>query len=603
MALLVIGLVSAGVGTMLFVRNALISNLDASLEQLATSDLVAPFFDVEVTDAGAEFALKGSAPATEYRVAVYSPLGDFITAAGGSGGNAPEFPAKITLDQTASRGLTPFEIPASEGGQVYHASVAIFEGPGAQLHTQLVALPLAPVDRTVATFFGVFAVLGLIVIVAGALATRLLVTQAFRQLGQVESAATAIAAGDFRQRLVPGDPRTEVGKLTVALNTMLDNVDHSISERDGSVRQMRRFIGDASHELRTPLVTVRGYAELYRMGAIQGEEATAQAMERIEKEAMRMGVMVEDLLALARLDERRDVVLTPVDLRAIAQDAALDVRASSPGRIISVTDQTAAPSAWADAGSDGTGGDAGAAHRRDGVGSVALGASTGAVTGRTGPRTAAERAADAKARREAAEARRRREAGQPGIAGALSLLRRIPRPVPASRAAEAAADAPAVTPLELRASTTGPVITRPPIVRGDENRIRQVVANLLGNARRFTPEDSPIDLAVGVDLDKVSESSPLGMGWISVADHGEGIPEQLRSHIFERFWRADTSRTRETGGTGLGLAIVASIVDALNGEIEVGDTPGGGATFKIWWPLAPESTLYLDTQPLPELVR
>ncbi len=87
--------------------------------------------------------------------------------------------------------------------------------------------------------------------------------------------------------------------------------------------------------------------------------------------------------------------------------------------------------------------------------------------------------------------------------------------------------------------------TTPPIVLGDENRVRQVVANLLGNARRFTAEDSPIDLRIGVD-------TAAGMGWIEVADHGDGIPEQIRDKIFQRFWRADTSRARETGGTGLG---------------------------------------------------
>ena len=99
------------------------------------------------------------------------------------------------------------------------------------------------------------------------------------------------------------EPRTEVGRLNLAINTMLDRIDGAIAERDKTVQHMRRFIGDASHELRTPLVSVRGYAELYRMGAISGEEDTARAMERIEKEAIRMGVLVEDLLALARLDE------------------------------------------------------------------------------------------------------------------------------------------------------------------------------------------------------------------------------------------------------------------------------------------------------------
>ena len=109
-------------------------------------------------------------------------------------------------------------------------------------------------------------------------------TLTFRSLGQVESTAMTIAAGDFSQRMTDIEPTTtEVGRLKTAINTMLDRVDGAISQRDATVRQMRRFIGDASHELRTPLVTVRGYAELYRMGAIEGDDDVAQAMDRIEK--------------------------------------------------------------------------------------------------------------------------------------------------------------------------------------------------------------------------------------------------------------------------------------------------------------------------------
>jgi two-component system OmpR family sensor kinase len=89
---------------------------------------------------------------------------------------------------------------------------------------------------------------------------------------------------------------------------------------------------------------VRGYAELYRMGAIAGDEQTAQSMERIEKEAIRMGGLVEDLLALARLDERRDIIVADVDLRPIARDAALDARAASPDREVTLIDDRPPPS-------------------------------------------------------------------------------------------------------------------------------------------------------------------------------------------------------------------------------------------------------------------
>jgi two-component system OmpR family sensor kinase len=153
-------------------------------------------------------------------------------------------------------------------------------------------------------------------------------------------------------------------------------------------------------------------------------------------------------------------------------------------------------------------------------------------------------------------------------------------------------EVPPVTPVDLGE----PLEPLPePVVLGDENRIRQVVANLLGNARRFTAEDSPIELRVGVD-------PMIGCGWIEVIDHGEGVPDQIKDKIFQRFWRADTSRARETGGTGLGLSIVASIVEALHGSVDVVDTPGGGATFRVALPLAreraPEEHLSLLTQPI-----
>jgi two-component system OmpR family sensor kinase len=352
---------------------------------------------------------------------------------------------------------------------------------------------------------------------------------------------------------------------------MLNRVDGALAQRDTTVRQMRRFIGDASHELRTPLVSVRGYAELYRMGAIRGEEDTAQAMERIEKEAIRMGMLVEDLLALARLDEKRDVLIEPVDLRPVARDVALDVRAAAPERVVTVVDTTIAvehaPAPPVPEEPDAP------APRRTPTPTSAI-ARAGATT--------------------------------------LGLLRRRPRPVPASEASTAAGDGRGSLHLapesgegddsragqNAAAPASGGDVPSPPIVLGDENRIRQVVTNLVANARRYTPADSPIELAVGVD-------PHAGTGWIAIVDHGEGIPDQLKERIFQRFWRADTSRARETGGSGLGLSIVSSIVDALHGSVVVADTPGGGATFRAAFPLATardaSEHLLIETQPLRRL--
>ncbi|NYE19576.1 sensor histidine kinase [Microbacterium immunditiarum] len=549
-ALLAIGLFAAGVGTQGFLREALLASLDQQLESLAPTDVASGLIDIEVDGGEVRFRAKSDAPATQYVVAIYDSDGTLRADAGGDGRQTPVLPEPVTLEWAAKQGLAPFTMPAEEGGAPFRASVDTYpiEGVGS-LFTQLVALPTAPINSTVAAFTGIYSILAVIILVASAFLTRWLVTLTFRSLGGVETTAMSIAHGDFSQRMTDIEPTTtEVGRLKTAINAMLDKVDAAIEHRDATVEQMRRFIGDASHELRTPLVTVRGYAELYRMGAIAGDEDTAQAMDRIEKEAIRMGLLVEDLLALARLDERRDVVIGPVDLRAVARDAALDVRAASPLRVVTVLDG-ATPGAPATSAPVQNQPDEQAARR--------------------GPTTSAIARAGA----------------------TLSLLRRKPRPVPAPGAGGGVPPVPQLDFAHAPAHSGGIA----PVVLGDENRIRQVVANLLGNARRFTAEDSPIELRVGVDPESAE-------GWIEVIDHGEGIPDQIKAKIFQRFWRADTSRTRETGGSGLGLSIVASIVEALHGSVRVLDTPGGGATFRVGIPLAPEREaaehLHIQTQPL-----
>lgn len=311
-AVLAIGLAGVGIGTAVFLRNAQIAERDQSITQAVTLDQASSLLTVDVVDGVAQFSPPAVSPPTSFFLAVYGPDGELLQTGGATGRpqDMPQFPESYGLDKALVTGTTPFDLLSADGKTTYHAAVDILQIPGAQnSNVQLLALPLTPVAQTVANFVGIYSVLALLTILAGALATRWLVTLAFRSLGQVEDTAMSIAAGDFSQRMGDISPRTEVGKLKTAINTMLDRIDHALEQRDATVQQMRRFIGDASHELRTPLVTVRGYAELYRMGAIAGAEQTAQSMERIEKEAIRMGGLVEDLLALARLDERRDIVV------------------------------------------------------------------------------------------------------------------------------------------------------------------------------------------------------------------------------------------------------------------------------------------------------
>ena len=167
-------------------------------------------------------------------------------------------------------------------------------------------------------------------------------------LDRMGHTAAAIAGGDLSHRVETADPRTEVGRLGLALNRMLDRLEDAFAAREASQERLRRFIADASHELRTPLVSIRGYAELFRMGAARKPEDVAKAMRRIEDEAARMGVLVEDLLTLARLDEVREAAHGAVDLSVLARDAVDDARATDPDREIELDAQPVAVTGDAD---------------------------------------------------------------------------------------------------------------------------------------------------------------------------------------------------------------------------------------------------------------
>ncbi|MEV0274650.1 HAMP domain-containing sensor histidine kinase [Hamadaea sp. NPDC050747] len=182
-----------------------------------------------------------------------------------------------------------------------------------------------------------------------------LIRRSMRPLSQIEKTASAIAAGDLSQRVPdpePENPRpvTEVGSLARSLNTMLAQIEAAFTAQAASEaaaraaeqsarhseERMRRFVADASHELRTPLTTIRGFAELYRQGAVSTREQTAEVVQRIENEAARMGLLVEDLLLLARLDRERPLKLTPVELRVLAAEAVEAARVVAPERQVTL---------------------------------------------------------------------------------------------------------------------------------------------------------------------------------------------------------------------------------------------------------------------------
>src|SRR6202011_4699590 len=173
---------------------------------------------------------------------------------------------------------------------------------------------------------------GVVVRLALALFAWFIIGVGLRPLEQMGATAKAIAAGDLSRRVAPATTRTEIGRLGLALNGMLSQIEAAFAERSSSEQRLRRFVADASHELRTPLTSIRGYAELLRGGAARSAQDTALARRRIEDEAVRMSVLVDDMLLLARLDQGRPLEREPVDLQLIARDAAADASAVAPVR-------------------------------------------------------------------------------------------------------------------------------------------------------------------------------------------------------------------------------------------------------------------------------
>ena len=200
--------------------------------------------------------------------------------------------------------------------------------------TLIVAVPLREVDQTLNRLVIAEVVVAAIVILVLMVLGWIVIRIALRPLDQMGMVASAIADGDLSRRVSPATPRTEVGRLGVALNKMLVRIDEAFSDREQSEERQRQFLSDASHELRTPLASIRGYTELFRIGAADDPEALQRAMARIEAEATRMGVLVEDLLTLARLDEFPESNREPVDLAKLGANAAADGSAMAPDRAI-----------------------------------------------------------------------------------------------------------------------------------------------------------------------------------------------------------------------------------------------------------------------------
>ena len=454
MALMLVALAVTGAGTLTLLRSYLEGQVDDKLRAAVES--------AEQERSFSQIAMPNTSVPTDYSVVVYYP-GAPGRVLSDSKDPRPDIDS-ISVDEARQRGFEPYQVRGTDNANWRVVAVSILDS-NQQRAVVVIGLPLSTVDEVLRHATLVVVGVGLLTLILAFFIASWTVTRSFRPLARVEKTAAAIAAGDLSRRVDVENPGTELGRLSRSLNAMLAHIETAFAARTASEARMRRFAADASHELRTPLVTIRGFSELYRHGALTTEEDVATAMGRIESEAKRMGSMVEDLLLLARLDEQRPLQQKPVDLQLLAHDAVVDTQASDRSRAISLT------------GLDG-----------------------------------------------------------------------------------------------------GPAAAAP--VLGDEAKLRQVVGNLVGNALRYTPEGSPIELAVGV---RAREDGQL-RSVIEVRDHGPGISEEDASKVFERFYRADTSRTRETGGSGLGLAIVAAIVGSHGGSVRVENTDGGGATLVVSLP-------------------
>jgi two-component system OmpR family sensor kinase len=247
----------------------------------------------------------------------------------------PKLPS-LTPTQAVALGGEPFTVPSSRPDSSWRVVAYPVTYGGVYAGTVTVGLPLGDIQHTVDKVMLLLLSSGLGIIVIGALVGSWAVRRSLRPLRHIEVTAAAIAAGDLTRRVPPAPPSTEVGRLGAALNGMLTQIEQAFDARTASEGRMRRFVADASHELRTPLAAIRGYGELYRMGALTERDQVDDTMRRIEQSATRMGGLVADLLALARLDEHRRLRSDDVDLAVLAADSISDLHALDPSRAVHI---------------------------------------------------------------------------------------------------------------------------------------------------------------------------------------------------------------------------------------------------------------------------
>jgi two-component system OmpR family sensor kinase len=254
--------------------------------------------------------------------------GRYLLEEGESDRRPPEFP-DVSLDQSGEPVFVDGEAETDDGSIPYRA-MFIRMPDGDQLVAGLPANEIRDTKQSlilielVATAAVLLLTLGL---------AWLLVGVGLRPLRRIEERAQAIAAGGLSDRIEPADERTEIGRLGLALNTMLDRIEAAFGARERSERRLRRFVADASHDLRTPLASISGYAEVLARPELKADQRE-NAVRRIRDESARLGKLVRDLLLLARLDESTPLMSRETDVTALVRDLVADARAAAPARPI-----------------------------------------------------------------------------------------------------------------------------------------------------------------------------------------------------------------------------------------------------------------------------
>ncbi|MEV4571391.1 HAMP domain-containing sensor histidine kinase [Nonomuraea sp. NPDC049419] len=252
---------------------------------------------------------------------------------------------RLTGPEVRVRDGRPFTVESTVAGGPNWRVIAVPTRAG---QTRMMAISLGEVDATVSQLALIVAVGGGGTLAVLGLLCYGLVRRSLRPLGEIARTANDIAGGDLSRRVPLWAGTTEVGKLGRSLNTMLARIESAVREREEAAESarasataarrseelMRRFMADASHELRTPLTSIRGFAELYRLGETKDLDEAVRLLGRIEGQAARMGLLVEDMLLLARLDQRRELAMRPVDLLSLCATAVIDAQTLAPDRRI-----------------------------------------------------------------------------------------------------------------------------------------------------------------------------------------------------------------------------------------------------------------------------